>query len=106
REAGPLVFPLFIKPTDLGGGEGIDSSSVVHNFDELKLRVQSIAADLHSDSLVEEYLPGREFSVAILKSQHSTEFSVMPIELIAPADNRGQRILSREVKAADTEKFV
>ena len=66
-----LLFPLFIKPTNRGGGSGIDCNSVAHNFDELNSKVQSIATNLQSDSLVEEYLPGREFSVAILKSEYS-----------------------------------
>ncbi|MDO8591656.1 MAG: D-alanine--D-alanine ligase [bacterium] len=101
-----LTFPLFIKPTSRGGGQGIDSDSVVNNFDQLHSKVNSIAADLKSDSLVEEYLPGREFSVAILKDEHSSQFSLMPIELIAPLDKHGLRILSSQVKSADTESFA
>ena len=30
-----LLFPLFVKPTNRGGGLGIDSKSVVYNFDQL-----------------------------------------------------------------------
>lgn len=101
-----LAFPLFIKPTSRGGGSGIDSDSVAHNFVQLCSKVRSIAANLQSDSLVEEYLPGREFSVAILKNEHSAEFSAMPIELIAPSDKHGVRILSKQVKSSDTERFV
>ncbi len=102
----PLAFPVFIKPTSRGGGVGIDSNSVVHNFEALESKVQSIALDLRSDSLLEEYLPGREFSVAILKDEDSPAFSVMPLELIAPADRDGNRILSAAVKSADTEHFI
>lgn len=101
-----LTFPLFVKPSDRGGGLGIDSRSVVHNFSQLLSKVQSISANHQSDSIVEEYLPGREFSVAILKEEHSLEFSVMPIELIAPADYDGVRILSAAVKSADTESNI
>lgn len=101
-----LEFPLFIKPTNRGGGLGIDSDSVVHNFEQLSSKVHSIATELQSDALVEEYLPGREFSVAILKDEYSTGFLVMPIELIAPADNRGSRILSSEIKSSNTEQAL
>jgi D-alanine-D-alanine ligase len=102
----PLAFPVFIKPTNRGGGQGIDSRSVANNYAELRSKVSSLATELHADSLVEEYLPGREFSVGILKDEDSAEFSVMPIELIAPPDNRGARLLSAEVKTADSERGI
>lgn len=101
-----LVFPLFVKPTNRGGGLGIDSESVVHNFDQLRLKVDAIATKFQTDTLVEEYLPGREFSVAILKDEDSTEFLVMPIELIAPPDSHGARLLSGKVKSTNSEKAL
>jgi len=101
-----LTYPLFIKPTNRGGGTGIDSCSVANNAGELLAKVTSIATDFQADSLVEEYLPGREFSVAILKNELTNEYSTMPLELIAPLDMNGARLLSEEVKSADTEKFV
>lgn len=101
-----LNFPLFVKPTNRGGGLGIDNFSVARNFDELESKVLSIATNFQSDSLVESYLTGREFSVAILKGAHADEYSLMPLELIAPFDSQGARILSAEVKSADTETFV
>ncbi len=101
-----LSYPLFVKPTSCGGGAGIDSRSVVHDFEQLSSKVQLIARRLQSDSLVEEYLTGREFSVAVLKEEHSTEFVVMPVELIAPPDENGIRILSGRVKSADAEHVI
>lgn len=101
-----LKYPMFVKPIGRGGGLGIDAKSVAYNYVQLRSKVHSIAAEFQSDSLVEEYLPGREFSVAILKDEHSLEFSVMPIELIAPLNNDGLRILSDQVKSSDTEQFI
>lgn len=98
-----LLFPIFVKPISRGGGLGIDSGSIVYNHDQLQARVNLVAHDLKSDSLLEEYLPGREFSVAILKDEYSNDYSVMPIELIPPADEFGLRFLTRKVKKADTE---
>lgn len=105
-EQAPLTFPLFIKPTNRGGGLGIDSDSVAYSPGQLEAKVQSITTWLQSDSLVEEYLPGREFSVAILKDEHSEEFSVMPIELVAEADEHGARILGGKVKSANAERVL
>ncbi|HVC36315.1 MAG TPA: D-alanine--D-alanine ligase [Candidatus Dormibacteraeota bacterium] len=101
-----MPFPLFIKPTNRGGGLGIDSDSVVYDFKQLLAKVKSIADNLNADSLIEEYLSGREFSVAILKKEESDKFFVMPIELIAPLDTKDMRILSSQVKSSDAEQAI
>ncbi|HSX37134.1 MAG TPA: hypothetical protein VLG13_03420 [Patescibacteria group bacterium] len=106
-EAARLIeFPIFIKPTDRGGGLGIDSDSVVHTFDALRSKVNSITANLKSDALLEQYLPGREFSVAVLKDEESLEFAAMPLELVAEPDNNGRRFLGKEVKSSNTERII
>ncbi|HMS23881.1 MAG TPA: ATP-grasp domain-containing protein [Candidatus Saccharibacteria bacterium] len=97
-----INFPLFVKPTDRGGGMGIDTDSVVHNFEQLKSKVEKIAVRYMSDSLVEEYLTGREFSVAILKDEFSENYIIMPLEKIPPIDKNGDRLLSGIIKAADS----
>lgn len=99
----PLTFPLFIKPTNRGGGLGIDSSSIAHNFDQLESKVASLTTDFRSDSLVEQYLPGREFSVAILQDEHTDTLSIMPIELTAGENEDGDSILSQEMKSSNQE---
>ena len=99
-----LVYPLFIKPTNRGGGLGIDSDSVAHNYEQLDTKVRSIISNYQCDVLVEEYLPGREFSVAILKDIVSDEYLAMPIELVAPADINGNRLLGKQVKSSNAEQ--
>ena len=101
-----LDFPLFVKPTNRGGGLGIDCDSVVHNFEQLRSKVHAITTKYQSDALIEEYLPGREFSVAILKDAYSPVYVAMPIELVAPPDQNGSRLLSGQVKAADAEQVL
>ncbi len=101
-----LTFPVFIKPTSRGGGLGIDSKSKVNNHDELWAKVSSIASTYNSDSIIESYLPGREFTVAILKNVGLATYSVMPLELIAVADENGDRILSNQAKKDDTESAI
>lgn len=101
-----IGFPLFVKPANRGGGLGIDSDSVVHTFEQLQSKVHSIHTSLSSDALVEEYLNGREFSVAILKEVSTDEYSVMPIELIAPPDKNGRRMLGSKVKSLNVEQVL
>lgn len=96
-----LNYPLFIKPVDRGGGDGVDSKSFARNFSEVQEKVASITSSIGSNSIIEEYLPGREISVAILKDEHSPHYSAMPIERIVPSDKKGLKILSPEIKHAD-----
>ena len=107
KEADVAVeYPLFVKPTNRGGGLGIDSNSIVHTFEQLQSKVDSITSRYQVDSLIEQYLPGREFSVAILRSEGTDTFATMPLELIAPADKDGVRILSGKIKEQNVEQFV
>ncbi|MEO5627611.1 MAG: D-alanine--D-alanine ligase [Candidatus Saccharimonadales bacterium] len=94
-----LEFPVFVKPTSLGGGQGINPDSVVHSHRQLKRKL----AELNCDALVESYLAGREFSVAILRNEGSHVLVAMPIELVAPLNHNGDRILGQAVKTADSE---
>lgn len=105
-DTGSLRFPLFVKPTDRGGGVGVDSDSIVRDLTQLNGKSGAIAFKLQSDSLVEEYLSGREFSVALMLNEATAELDVMPIELVAQPDEHGERLLSQAAKAADTESVL
>jgi len=101
-----LRFPLFVKPTNRGDSKGIDEMSVVHSDDALWTKVHSIHADYGSDALIEEYLPGREFSVAVIRQSRSLNLRAMPIEIISPTDTQGNAFLSEAVKDADSEQVT
>jgi D-alanine-D-alanine ligase len=102
----PLSFPLFIKPPDTGGGKGIGVESVVRDFSGFQQRVAYVARTFQSAALVESYLPGREFSVALLETRINDELIAMPVELIAKQNQHGDRILGQDIKAADTERLI
>jgi len=61
-----LTYPLFVKPVSEGTGKGITNKSFVHTPDELKAMVEWILSEFHQPALVEEYLPGREFTVGVV----------------------------------------
>lgn len=102
----PLPFPLFVKPQSGGGGKGIDGYSVVRNFTEFTNKVKMIVTKFGAPALVEEYLPGREFSVAILGNPTSADLTAMPVELVTNPNSRGDRILGQKVKADDNEHII
>jgi D-alanine-D-alanine ligase len=61
-----LVYPLFVKPVSEGTGKGITEKSLVNNSDELAKMVKWILSEFRQPALVEEYLPGREFTVGLV----------------------------------------
>lgn len=63
-----LNYPLFVKPVSEGTGKGITEKSLVKNSSELKEMVEWILKEFRQPALVEEYLPGREFTVGVVGS--------------------------------------
>ena len=63
-----LEYPLFVKPVSEGTGKGITEKSVVNSAKELKGMIDWINKEFSQPALVEEYLPGREFTVGIVGS--------------------------------------
>ena len=61
-----LKFPLFVKPVSEGTGKGITEKSLVNSASELRKMAEWILSEFHQPALVEEYLPGREFTVGIV----------------------------------------
>ncbi|HVO75519.1 MAG TPA: ATP-grasp domain-containing protein, partial [Ignavibacteriaceae bacterium] len=72
-----LKFPLIVKPVSEGSSKGIFSSSFVRNYEELKNEVERISVEYSQPALIEEFLPGREFTVALLGNGDETE--VLPV---------------------------
>jgi len=70
-------FPVIVKPVSEGSSKGIFSSSFVRNKDELKTEVVRILTQYNQPALIEEFLPGREFTVAILGNGEDAR--VLPI---------------------------
>jgi len=61
-----LTYPLFAKPIAEGTGKGIDRKSQVNTPAELSEVCLSLLDRYEQPVLVEEFLPGREFTVGVL----------------------------------------
>ena len=70
-------FSSIVKPISEGSSKGIFSSSLVKNKKELEAEVRRIIFSYDQPALIEEYLPGREFTVAVLGNDNETE--ILPI---------------------------
>ena len=61
-----LPFPLFVKPAFEGSGKGVTVDSICRNRAELVRQVGTLLATYAQPVLIETYLPGAEFTVAVL----------------------------------------
>ncbi len=61
-----LRFPVIVKPLFEGSSKGIDSGSLRWDRKTTLGRVRWVVEEYDQPALVEEFLPGREFTVAVL----------------------------------------
>jgi D-alanine-D-alanine ligase len=93
-----LHYPLMIKPLYEGSSIGIRNDSLVRTRREMRDRVLWLLNTYCEPAIVEEFLPGREFTVAILGN--GEEACVLPIvEILFDSLPRGVNpIYSYEAK--------
>ena len=101
----PITYPLFLKPLDAANGNGIDDLSFVNNFAEYESKVTSLYKTFNQPVLVEKYLDGREFTVAIIESTNN-RLITSAVEVIPPTSSNGLKILGAQAKKDDSEKLV
>ena len=73
-----LEYPLFVKPAREGTGMGMNEHSIVHTAEELRKQVAWVLNNYHQPALVESYLPGREFTVAVMGRSDACRYSRKP----------------------------
>jgi D-alanine-D-alanine ligase len=61
-----LPFPLIVKPVREDGSVGVWRTSVVHDAASLCRAVDAVVTTFRQPALVEQYIDGREFNVALL----------------------------------------
>lgn len=80
-----LPFPLFLKPVAEGSGKGVDEHSKVESRKQLLDTAKDLFARFHQPVLVETFLPGREFTVAIIGTD--ADAKVLGVSEITRKDN-------------------
>ena len=73
-----IRFPLFAKPAWEGTGMGIDGKSIINDYDELYIRVEWLLNTYKQPVLVEEFLPGREFTVGFIGNRGNPAYRRRP----------------------------
>jgi len=91
-----LEYPLFVKPVAEGTGKGITPMSLCNTPGELAVACEELLREYGQPVLVEEFLPGREFTVGITGTGDRAEvLGVMEVVLLA---NAQQDVYSYENK--------
>jgi len=98
----PIAFPLFLKPIDAANGNGIDDLSFVSNFSDYQSKMASLYKAFKMPVLVEEYLDGPEFTVAVIKTDKK-QSTASAVEITPPISTNGLRILGAQAKRDDSE---
>ena len=79
-----LDYPLFAKPVAEGTSKGIDDRSIVNDREELLAVCRRLLAKFGQPVLVEEFLPGREFTVGIVGTGSDARcLGVMEVVIVA-----------------------
>lgn len=69
-------FPMIVKPRFEGSSKGLSENSRVKDMEELKKQVEFVTNTYKQPALVEEFISGQEFTVAIVGNDNP---EVMPI---------------------------
>ncbi|HTR82314.1 MAG TPA: D-alanine--D-alanine ligase [Bacteroidota bacterium] len=70
-------FPCMVKPLNEGSSKGIFDASLVASLNQLQGQVENVLISYDEPVIVEEFLPGREFTVAMLGNGENVQ--VLPI---------------------------
>jgi D-alanine-D-alanine ligase len=73
----PLSLPLFVKPLHEGSSKGITDSNLCWDRAHLLRQTEFLLENYNQPVLVEEYLPGKEFTCAVFGN--GDEATVLPI---------------------------
>lgn len=93
-------YPTFIKPNAGDGSIGISDASIVHNAREAREVIERLRVELNNPLLLlQEYLPGPEYSVAVVGNPGFGLMALPPVEIdFASLGNRRPPILTYESK--------
>lgn len=72
-----VKYPSFVKPLHEGSSKGIYNSSLVNDREHLNREITRIKRDYNQHSIIEDFLDGREFTVALLGNGENVQ--VLPV---------------------------
>ena len=92
-----LEFPLVVKPLAEGSSKGIRSSSLVKDERSLREQLSWVIGTYKQPAIVEEFLPGREFTVGLIGNSDPLVLPIVEI-LLEKLPSGASPIYSYEAK--------
>ena len=92
-----LDFPLMVKPLHEGSSKGIRDKSLVRNSKDLSQQISWVIENYHQPTIVEEYISGREFTIALLGNNPPKVLPIVEIDFEQLPEG-ASRIYSYEAK--------
>jgi D-alanine-D-alanine ligase len=74
-----LRFPFVVKPLAEGSSKGVRNNSLVNDERSLRRQVGWVIKTYQQPAIVEEFLPGREFTVGLLGNDEPTALPIVEI---------------------------
>ncbi|MBI3333046.1 MAG: ATP-grasp domain-containing protein [Candidatus Omnitrophica bacterium] len=81
-----LSFPLIVKPRYEGSSKGISEQSVVHSAAQLRARTGWVIQTYRQPALIEEFIRGTEFTVALVGNDPAEALPVVQIQIDGRTD--------------------
>jgi len=81
-----LNFPCIVKPLGEDASHGVSEESVVKDLDQLEKQVTKISQLFRGNTLVEEFLEGREFNVTVLGNNEPITLPVAEMVYYLPPE--------------------
>ena len=92
-----LERPCVVKPLSEGSSKGIWSSSLVRDAKALREQVSWVLKTYNQPAIVEEFLPGREFTIGLIGNQPPTVLPIVEI-LLEKLPAKASKLYSYEAK--------
>jgi D-alanine-D-alanine ligase len=102
----PLKFPMFVKPRFEGSSKGLSESSRVATREDLRRQVELIVTKYKQPALVEEFIRGTEFTVAILGTQSPEVLPVVQIKIDGELDLKDKFYTFGHITRSDAVEYI
>jgi D-alanine-D-alanine ligase len=79
----PLAWPVIVKPSNQDASVGLSQSSVVTSQEDLERRIAYLFAEYGPPVMVEEFIPGREFNIAVAETPDMKVFPPSEIRFVS-----------------------
>ncbi|HOU35679.1 MAG TPA: ATP-grasp domain-containing protein [Candidatus Omnitrophota bacterium] len=101
-----MKFPLFVKPRCEGSSKGLSNASRVTTAAELKRQVELIVTKYRQPALVEEFIRGTEFTVAILGTDEPEVLPVVQIKIDGALDLKDKFYTFGHINRPDAVEYI